>query len=238
MKTVSRYETEDEDRRERDAFGGSAPTYEEAPATLEMRPSPFHPIRSATPTTPGMPSPVVVDPVITQKPFAPPRIVGTPELDSSGPTPPDAHPRFDAATHDSTHDAWVDAGPTDVSGLPQALRPVVPPPDAPKIEISRSLLLESEDAKPAVHRSRQRTNPGKRSARRRHHVPQEGPGPAAPTYVMLPALRRKKVDDEGSDWPLIAGLVLLAVLIAGLIGVGAYFAVRTAMSESAVQTEP
>ncbi len=224
---MSRYETDDDDPT---ASGfHEAPTYEHAPPTLEMRPSPFHPMASATPTAPGMPAPFAIDPVITSKPVSvvAPRIVGVPEVDLAGPTEPEGH-ALDSGetTTDPGLGSWVDAGPTDVSGLPRALRPVVPPPDAPKIEISQSLMLESEDVKTAVQAAKAKTLAAKKSAHRRRHVPQEGPGPAAPTYQMLPALKRKK-DDEGSDWPLIVGLVVLALLIAALVGVGAYFAVRS-----------
>ena len=211
-----------------------APAYDHAPPTLEMRPSPFHPMASATPTAPGMPSPFALDPVITSMPagvaIVPPRIVGVGEGDMAGPTDPDGYPLTDSwegpgnpSLGEPPH--WIDAGPTDVSAVPRVvLKPQVPAPDAPKIEVSQSLMLESEEVQTAVRVAKAKTRAAKR--RPRHHVPQEGPGAAAPTYQMLPALKRKQAK-EGSDWPLIAGLLALALIIAGLIGVGAYFATRS-----------
>ena len=241
------------------APGYPAPTYDHAPPTMEMRPSPFHPIASAQPTTPGMPSPFAIDPVITAMPaggaVVPPRIVGAPAgditgsdmggsdmvgSDMAGPTDPDGYPLTDSwegpgNPHHASAPLWIDAGPTDVSAVPRVevkrveVKPQVPAPDAPKIEVSQSLMLESEEVQTAVRAAKAKTRAQKR--RPRHHVPQEGPGAAAPTYQMLPALKRKQAK-EGSDWPLILGLVALALIIAGVIGVGAYFATRSLDAET------
>lgn len=218
-----------------------APSYDHAPATLEMRPSPFHPMSSATPTAPGMPSPVRIEPVITHKPdvvHVAPVILNAPESDLAGPTDPDGY-ALESGETDPHLAPWYDAGPTDVSGLPRILRPQVPPPDAPKIEISQSLQLDSDEVQTAVRAAKAKTLAARKGAKRplRRHVPQEGPGPAAPTYQMLPALKRKQAK-EGSDLPLILGLAALALLIAGLVGAGAYFAVRSAGAAPAAQAAP
>src|SRR5687768_5051919 len=94
---MTRHEEDDEPTR-RD-LGEVPPTYDHAPPTMEMRPSPFHPMASAHATAPGMPSPFALDPVITSMPsvaIVPPRIIGAPEGDMAGPTDPDGYPISDS----------------------------------------------------------------------------------------------------------------------------------------------
>lgn len=231
---MTRHDGEDE----RTDPGRRAPTYEQAPATIEMQPSPFHSAGSRKATEPGMPSPFASSRKATMPgmpaPASPQR-----EPDLAGPTDPDGHP----LTWDGANQPWLDGDPTDVMVQRPRVRPEVPSPDAPKIEVSQSLMLESIDVRAAVEaakaKTRTKTLAARRGARkpRRQHIPQEGPGPAAQTYQMLPALSRKK-DKESSDWPLILGLLLLGLIIAALIGVGAYLLVRANVDPTPAVTLP
>jgi hypothetical protein len=67
-----------------------------------------------------------------------------------------------------------------------------------------------------------------------YHMPQAGPGPHAPTYQLLPAMKRKEKD---SDWPLTVGLLVLAVIIAILIGAIAFGLVRTMRAGPRARTD-
>ncbi len=203
------------------------PTYEQAPPTLEMRPSPFHPMASKHPTAKGMPS-VSFDPKITEKPVAivPPVIVGAGLENLAGPTEPDGYPltsSWEGATDPELGmSPWIDAGPTDVSPVPRGPTPVVPAPGSPTFEISQSLQLEAAEAEALAARKAKEL---KVVRPKRQHISQAGPGPQAPTQV-LPALKRKP-EREGSDWPLVLGLIALGLVIAGLVGAVAYGVVRS-----------
>lgn len=206
------------------------PSYDRAPPTIEERLSPFHssamdraevetvPGRAPrVPTMPGMP-------VIAREGFAAPVIRGAPEVaGSDGPTNPDGVPAmsashvltppamedFDEGSWDQSTDPDGDADPRWSPG-----RPHVPSPDAPSIQISKSMeiqvahLEEGYEAPPDP-----RVPPVVAAASPRHRAAQ------APTEVMLPALKRKKKKREGSDWPLIFGLLALVLLILGLAAV-------------------
>lgn len=211
-----------------------APTYDAAPPTIESRPSPFHRVESLQRTAPGMPPPVAFDPKITSAPatpMVPPIIVGAPAEDLAGPTDPYGTPisgSWDTPT-DPGLGAWIDSGPTDpVQAMPRP-KPVVPPPGSPTFEISQSLELDAASARAA----RAAAKPKPQPRRHHHHVPQAGPGPHAPTYQMLPALSRKEPKRRESDWPLIFGLLGLAVVIAGLVGAVAYGVARSVHSAPA-----
>jgi hypothetical protein len=208
---------------------GPAPTYEQAPATLEMRPSPFHPMASQVPTSPGIAPPMhhadvlsgpLVEPTIRTAPdvaVLPPVVVSS-GLDMGGPTEPDGHPSLSAS--------WAPAH-AEPSDLP---RPVVPAPGTPNVEVSQSLQLVA--ARRALE---QPTKPARK--RRPHHVSQAGPGPHAQTYQLLPALKREK-KRESSDWPLIVGLVALALVIVALVGAVAYGVLRSVGAPAPAAAEP
>lgn len=195
------------------------PTYEQAPPTIETR-SPF---ASKQPTVRGMPS-LALDPKITEKPVAivPPVIVGLPGQSLAGPTEPDGHPLTSSweGPTDAELGEWVDAAPTDVMPRLRQPTPAVPPPGSPTFEISKSLEVEAARVE-ALAKARPKTT----ARPPRKHVSQVGPGPHAPTEV-LPSLKRKP-EREGSDWPLILGLLALALVIAALIGAASYGVVRT-----------
>jgi hypothetical protein len=150
------------------------------------------------------------------------RVVGVAEPDLAAPTDPDGHPRL--ARRDTDPDVappWTDAAST---GPTRSPKPAVPPPDAPSIEVSQSLLLESAQVEAAVQAARQKARDAKERPRR---AAEGGPEAGEPTYEMLPALKRKRAQRESSDWPLIVGLTLLALIIAALVGTGAYMVVRS-----------
>lgn len=186
----------------------TAPTYESAPPTLEARPSPFH---APSATAPGMP------PVVT---FQPPRIISAPVENLAGPTVPDGYPL-----------PAIGDGPTDPELGPSPWapkKPVVPEPAGPNILVSQSLMLESEVAEEEARRA---------AAVAPVPVPVKPrkPSAALPTEV-LPSLK-KPVEKEGSDWPLILGLLALALVIAGVVGAVAYGVVRT-INEPATTPAP
>lgn len=202
--------------------GSTAPTYEQAPPTLEDRESPFHPrfaVQSRKATTPGMASPSVPAPrigVAVVRPVA----IGTP-VGSAGAT----LPARELADSSRAPIAGIDDD-TPLSAGPRPV-PEVPAPGSPTFEVSRSLRL---DAAAALELAR-----GKPPARpRRRHAPQPGPGPSAPTYQMLPALSRTK-KREGSDLPLVAALLGLAVIIAVLLGAVVYGVVTSRGPAPAVE---
>jgi hypothetical protein len=189
-------------------------------------------IRSATPTAPGLAG-VGAGPVVA------PRIVRAPEVSPpDGPTDPDGVPAAFAAAQIVGADGPTDPdgvlaadtwdGPTDPeSGWEAATTdpraraprptPEVPAPDAPKVEMSKSLELQvaqlEEEPRPDPARP-----PAVSAAKR---------AVQAPTYQMLPALKRKERAKSGSDWPLVLGLVALALVILGLIGAVVYGVVQT-----------
>lgn len=218
-----------------------APTYQEAPPTLETRPSPFHPMASRHPTAQGMPT-VSFEPKITAKPagvaIVPPVIVGAPVQDLAGPTEPDGYPITSSWEGPTDPDLgptpWIDAGPTDVSPAPRKPTPVVPPPGSPTFEISKSLEIEAAHAVESVQ-TRPTAAP-KMPPMQRRHVSQAGPGPHAPTQV-LPALKKKK-PKEGSDLPLLLGLIVLGLVIAGLIGAVTFGVVRSMSAPAPVEQAP
>jgi hypothetical protein len=189
-----------------------APTYEQAPPTLEIQPSPFH--RLAAPQ-PRITSKNPTEPFgagIIQAPT-----IRTGDYDAmAGPTDPDGHQilSFDAADPSFPSGPWVDATPTQPGAKPTAL--LVPSPDAPNILVSQSLILE------AASRSEEETPPPRMSpkARRRAEM--------MPTEVALPAIKRKKArEKEGSDVPLILGLIGVGLLIAIVVAAVSYIVVRT-----------
>lgn len=220
---------EPDDETTLDELREQAPTYDRAPPTMEMRPVPFHPMASRQPTAKGMPA-VSLDPKITEKPgvaIVPPVIVGGAPQDLAGPTEPDGYALTSSWEGPTDPDLgaspWLDAAPTDVSPPPRKPTPAVPAPGAPTIEVSQSLELEAAHA--AEREAKARAAAPKV---RRRHPPQAGPGPHAPTQV-LPSLK-KKAKREGSDWPLVLGLLALGLLIAGLLGAVAYGVVRSMRS--------
>lgn len=235
---------EPDDETTLDDLRDHAPTYDRAPPTIEMRPSPFHPMASRHPTAKGMPT---LDPKIVEKPAAvavvAPVIVGAAAQDLAGPTEPDGYAltsSWEGPTDpDLGSSPWIDAGPTDVSTTPKKPVPVVPAPGTPNIEVSQSLELEAAHA--AAREARERALAPAPKVRRRHPS-QAGPGPHAPTQV-LPSLKRRE-PREGSDWPLVLGLLAIGLIIAGLLGAVAYGVVRSmrspepAPSTSAPATEP
>lgn len=139
--------------------------------------------------------------------FAGARIVGA----SDGATDPGAP---DPATMASSAEGWD--GPTDPGGWrpsvpPEAPTPSpqVPAPDAPSVEISKSLELQAAQLERAP--APDPTRPPSATALRRAAA-------QAPTQQLLPALERPEADDGGSDGPLILGLVALALVILALLG--------------------
>jgi hypothetical protein len=202
--------------RDGDPPGGlapSTPTYDEAPPTVESQVSPFHPraVASLKPTTPGMPALLAPAPKV-QVAVVVPVVVGTVE-DLAGPTDPDGYPI--TMSGEGPAEPWIDAPPTEPGFVMPRPTPAVPPPDAPTFEISKSLEMDSVKALEMAAETKKAPR-----VRRAQHVPQAGPGAQAPTQV-LPALKRKP-EREGSDWPLVLGLVGLFVVIAVLVGAVVY----------------
>lgn len=203
----------------------AVPTYEAAPPTIESQPSPFHRVASLQRTAQGMPPPVTLEPKITvptNVAVVAPVIIGGPMSDAQA-SPISGN--WDAPTDpDLGGSPWIDAGPTEpTSAMPPRPKPIVPAPGSPTFEVSQS--LEIEAMKHEIDVVTKRAAEPKRRAR--HPARRAGPGAALPTEV-LPALsRRKKEEKEGSDWPLILGLLALALVIAGLVGVVAYGIVRS-----------
>jgi len=226
------------------AYDRAPPTIEErispfhpaarAGATMPGMPPPVErdpAIRPRTPTAPGLAG-------IGRDPVAPPRVVQAPEFTPpDGPTDPDGVPAAFAGARIvgapdgptdpdgfATTDGWE--GPTDPDcGWEAATtrlearrpRPEVPAPDAPTVEVSKSLELQvaqleeeplADPARPPV------VSAARRSAQ-------------APTYQLLPALERPKREQGGSDWPLVLGLAALALVILGLLGAVAYGVMHT-----------
>jgi hypothetical protein len=207
------------------------PTYDRAPATIEAMPSPFHHLagqlepnpKIVSKTAPGMPSPVLITPM------------GVDGDSLAGPTAPDGHPisgSFEGHTDPAfAPGPWLDSTPTQPGQLLIVpAQPQVPPPDAPNILVSQSLMLE------AAHRpgtSDPDTSPSQKLPE--HAPPRRQPrhGAAAmPTEVALPALKRKQArEKEGSDLPLILGLLGVGVLIALIVAVVVYALVRSFANE-------
>ncbi|HJL18073.1 MAG TPA: hypothetical protein RMH99_20585 [Sandaracinaceae bacterium LLY-WYZ-13_1] len=228
--------TRDEDATQQDLRSVPAA---EGPPTVEERIASFAPvmpppvevkqeIRSRTPTARGLAPPRLgpdgpTDPDGVPAAFAAPRIVGGPD----GPTDPEgvpaafATPRIVGGPDGPTDPDGIAAGglwegATDPEGGwdaatdPEGPRPPpdVPAPDAPSIQISKS--MEIEVAKLAIDPPADPKSPPVVKAAKRAGM--------APTEQLLPALeRRKPDDDEGSDWPLVLGLGALAVLILTLL---------------------
>ncbi len=185
-----------------------APTYEDAPPTLEAQPSPFHRFASAPQTLPGMPPPVELPPSFTAPSSAAPVIVGMPQ---QAPDP--------SAAQELASSPWVDAPDTIRTELPRP-KPQVPAPGSPTFEVSRSLELQAVQIRLEAAKSAE-VAPRDPPRRKRNFAAQ------APTYQMLPALSRKKEEKEGSDFALIFGLLGLALVIAALVGAVAYGVVRS-----------
>lgn len=195
-----------------------APTYEQAPPTVELMPSPFHrlavsdpKIRSKTATDPGA--------GIIHAPAAPPG-----EIDAmAGPTDPDGHAIPPEGTDPSFPSGpWVDTTPTQPGGK------VVPPADTPNILVSQSLILEA-----ATRTEETFAPPVMIKQRRGAHL--------QPTEVALPAIkRRKNQEKEGSDLPLIFGLIGVGLLIAVVVAAVSYIVVRTMTPDRPriIQTAP
>ncbi|MBX3271595.1 MAG: hypothetical protein KF729_15120 [Sandaracinaceae bacterium] len=181
------------------------------PPTIEEQISPFHP--RAPRTIQGMPAARFPEPRVkewTGEPgAAAPQVIHVPSSavapapSPDGPTVPDGLPSLMGGPSVS-----AEIGLDELATDPYAGRKLVgevPPPDAPKIQISKS--MEYDVSALADLRPPERTT----TARAPRHV-------APPTEVMLPALgRKKKEPKERSDAWLVIGLGLLLLVIVALV---------------------
>lgn len=218
------------------------PGYAAGPPTIEEQISPFHEITGAAGITlPGPPGSSRPPPSLPQaqiraksptirgvgSPSAaippaavPPTIINVPPglsvpssselLLPDGPTVPDGMPMMMPAdlwggATDSQPSFDEESIPTDPFGRP--MKGAVPAQDAPKVEISKSMewdvsrLSEPDSEDPRIA-------PSVRAARRQV---------AAPTEVMLPALRQNEKKERSDVW-LVVGLLVLVLVIVGLLG--------------------
>lgn len=211
-------------------YAGGPPTIEEQISPFHDRGPTGHTIPGASP--PGMPQ-QLTPPVIRSKAPSPEGVAGAPPLlvppkiinapdsgsipSSSEISPLDGVTQADGLPMMLPSDRWEpprdpdSASLRDLDGLPtdpyarHPLQGTVPSPDAPNVEISKSMawdvahLDEEPPQEPAVP-------PRVAAARRRV---------AAPTEVMLPVLEKKRKKERSDAW-LVVGLIVLAVVILGL----------------------
>lgn len=201
---------EDDERRRNEP-----PRYAAGPPTIEEQISPFHVDTSPGRTIQGMPSVRLPEPRITSKisatesvPLASPaQVIHVPHpsaaLPPDGPTVPDGLPSLMGGLAQDTDEVSLDEMATDPYAG-RRVKGVVPAPDAPKIEISKSMEYDVRalrDIKPPTELPTVRTS-----------------RPAQPaTEVMLPALERQKPKKDRSDLYLALALFVLLFVIAALI---------------------
>lgn len=183
------------------------------PPTIEEQISPFHLDTSPGRTIQGMPAARFPEPKIATAPpvLTPPNVIHVPSaipssLDAvppDGPTVPDGVPAILAGPR--SDEQPLDEMATDPYAG-QRVRGVVPHPDAPKIQISKS--MEYDVAALGPLHDEEKTA----AVRAPRYV-------APPTEVVLPALSRakKKQHEERSDAWLVLGLLFLVLVIVALI---------------------
>lgn len=216
------------------------PTYDRAPATIQEQVSPFRGIAAPRITSRSPTSPMGTGPMGTG--LVPPRIVGAPQLAGGsgslglppdGPTVPDgiAIPpgSWDNPTDPDAAPADMQSweGATDPGGPPPRMRPPDPDPNEAKVQVSLSMEMDAI----RVDRQNLAAAPVVPAARRAR---------AQQPTQLLPALDRKKREDakEGSDLPMILGLLALGLFILALIGGGVFFAVRVMGAPEPEQAPP
>lgn len=190
------------------------------PPTIEEQISPFHLDTSPGRTIQGMPAARFPEPKITtaSQVLTPPSVIRVPSaipssLDAvppDGPTVPDGVPALLAPAPQSDELPLDEMATDPYAG--QRVRGVVPHPDSPKIQISKS--MEYDVAALGPLHDEEKTA----AVRPPRYV-------APPTEVVLPALSRaKKKPKERSDAWLVVGLlflmfVILALIVAVVVGV-------------------
>lgn len=182
-------------------------SYDVAGPTLQDQPSPFRAnVGSVKPTTPGMPPAVRFDAEVTVKAPIPseetvltPPSIEAPELDSAT-TQPDGIPVMPRPDGKLVFDDGLTVRQEGVPVLPRR-QGRVPGPDEPLVQVSKSMEMKIADLDEQAPPS-----PRRRAA-------------AAPTEVMLPALKAKEeAQKEGSDAPLLILLAVIVVVILALAG--------------------
>lgn len=187
------------------------------PPTIEEQISPFHVESSPKRTLQGMPQvhfptprvasteqvAVLRPPSVIQVPPAVPSSIEA--LPPDGPTVPDGLPSLMGAPAPSSGEATFDELATDPFAGAK-LKGTVPAPDAPKVQISKSMEYDVASLRDL--------RPEDKTA--------EVKAPRAmqpPTEVLLPALKRQEAakKEDRSEGLLVVGLLVLVLLILGLL---------------------
>lgn len=189
------------------------------PATVEERLSPFHE-SGATPvaTLQGMPS-------MQSQGFGAPNLGANavPSVSSEAltfdeaPTDHQGIPLMGLEPH-LPPEGPASWGETKKSpGLPAAPPPEVPSPGDPNVLVSKSMQFDLRKVD-ALGEPREQPVTAPTEAPKVRAASPRARVAAAPTEVHLPALKRKQESEkEGSDLPLIFGLLALGLVIAGIV---------------------
>ena len=191
----------------------SSGSYDHAPKTIEERLSPFHDSADIrVPTVQGMPS-------LKSQGFVAPQLAPTPASPLDGPTDPQGVPALPglqphvnpegAASWDEATEAVTDPDPPIAPGP----EPEVPAEGAPNVLVSKSMEMQV-----AKLDERGEPLPPPTEAPQVKAASPRARAAAQPTEVLLPALERKRArEKEGSDLPLVLGLVALVLVIGAIV---------------------